>query len=60
MKRVVKYTAVDPYYSDFTETYIGGDYESVDQQQYELEKYVGRNHLHGIDAIYKQEIIEER
>jgi hypothetical protein len=31
MKRVVKYTAVDPYYSDFTEIYIGGDYESVDQ-----------------------------
>lgn len=60
MKRVVKYTAIDPYYSDFTETYIGGDYESVDHQQYELEKYVGRNHPHGIDAIYKQEIIEER
>ena len=60
MKRVVKYTAIDSYYSDFTETYIGADLDNLDYQQYELEKFVGRNHPHGIDAIYKQEIIEER
>lgn len=60
MKRVVKYTAIDPYYSDFTETYIGADLDSLDTQQYELEEYVGREHPHGIDAIYKQEIISER
>lgn len=60
MKRVVRYTATDPYYSDFTETYIGESMESLDYQQYELEKYVGRNHPHGIDAIYKQEIVAEK
>ena len=60
MKRIVKYTAIDPYYSDFTETYIGADLDSLDTQQYELEKYVGREHPHGIDAIYKQEIVLER
>lgn len=60
MKRIVKYTAIDPYYSDFEETYIGENLDSLDEQEYELEKYVGRNHPHGIDAIYKIELLEER
>ena len=59
MKRVVKYTAIDPYYQDFTETYIGSDLDSLDAQQYEVEKHIGREHPHGIDAIYKHEIILE-
>lgn len=60
MKRVVRYVAIDPYYSDFTETYIGETLESLDMQQYGLEQCVGRDHPHGISAIYRPEIIEER
>lgn len=59
MKRVVKYIAVDPYYSDFEETYIGATLDSLDEQQYELEEFLGRNHCNGIMSIYKTEIISE-
>lgn len=60
MKRVVKYNAIDPYYSDFDITFIGADLDSLDYQQYELENYLGREHCNGIGSIYRPEIIEER
>lgn len=59
MKRIVKYTAIDPYYSDFEETYIGITLDDIDEQQYETEKFIGHNHPNGIDAIYKPSIIFE-
>lgn len=59
MKRVVKYEAIDPYYSDFEETYIGTTLDEIDTQQYETEKFMGHNHENGIDSIYKTKIVYE-
>lgn len=59
MKRVVKYEAVDPYYSDFEETYIGTTLDEIDTQQYETEEFMGHNHLNGIGHIYKSKIVYE-
>lgn len=59
MKRIVKYEAIDPYYSDFEETYIGTTLDDIDTQQYETEKFMGRHHENGIDSIYKPVLIYE-
>ena len=59
MKRVVKYTAIDPYYSDVIQEYIGFTEEEIDSIQYETEKFMGREHPSGIMSLYKTEIIEE-
>jgi len=58
MKRVVKYTAVDPYYSDQTQTYIGATMEEIDNIQYETEEHMARFHA-SLGMIYKPEIIYE-
>lgn len=60
MKRIVKYVAIDPFYSDFTQTYIGMTWDDIDTQQYEFEEYLGRYHENGIKSIYKPELIFER
>lgn len=59
MKRVVKYIALDPYYSDFEETYIGTTLYEIDMQQEELEEYLGHNHENGIQSIYRPELVFE-
>lgn len=59
MIRKVKYKAIDPYYSDMEEVFIAGSLDELDSQQYEFEKYLGRNHPAGIRFIYKAEIISE-
>ena len=56
MKMVVKYTAVDPYYSDQTQTYIGATPDEVDAIRYETEEYMAREHC-SLSMIYKAEII---
>jgi len=58
MKRIIKYTAIDPYYSDVIQTYIGMTSEEIDNIQYETEKFMGENHLNGINNVYKVEIIQ--
>lgn len=58
-KIIVKYVAIDPYYSTTTQTFIGENLDSCDQQKYEFEKWLGRNHSNGIASIYKIEIIKE-
>lgn len=58
MKRIVKYKAVDPYYSDQTQTYIGATMEEVDNIQYETEEFMAREHA-CLGMIYKPEIIFE-
>ena len=58
MKRIVKYTAIDPYYSNIIQTYIGMTSEEIDNIQYETEEFMGREHLNGINNIYKVEIIQ--
>ena len=52
----IKYTAIDPYYSDMVQTFIGSR-ESIDNQIYEFEKWLGKEHSNGISSIYKTEFI---
>ena len=56
MKRIVKYTALDPYYSDITQTYIGIDECEVDNIQWETEEAMQGENLF---PIYKSETIYE-
>ena len=56
MKRVVKYTALDPYYSDVIQTYIGVDECEVDNIQWETEEAMQGENLF---PIYKSETIYE-
>ena len=59
MKRVVKYEAIDPYYSDQEQTYIGSTLDELDAIEYETEKFMGKEHPMGVLAIYKISIIYE-
>lgn len=56
MKRVIKYIAIDPYYSDVIQTYIGMDSDEIDSIQYETEKFMSREHSN-IGNIYRSEVI---
>ena len=56
MKRIVKYTAIDPYYSDQEQTYIGSSSSEVDTIQWETEEFMAREHC-SLSMIYKSEII---
>lgn len=56
MKRVVKYIAIDPYYSDVVQTYIGSSEEELDNIQYETEQHMGRFHA-SLGMIYKQKTL---
>lgn len=56
MKRIVKYTALDPYYSDIIQTYIGVDECEVNDIQYETEESMQGENLF---SIYKAQTIFE-
>ena len=56
MKRIVKYTAIDPYYSDQVQTYIGPSPSEVDTIQLETEEFMAREYC-SFSMIYKSEII---
>lgn len=58
MKRIVKYTAIDPYYSDVVQTYIGTDSDEIDNIQYETEESMKNCHA-SLDMIYKSEVIKD-
>lgn len=58
MKRIVKYTAVDPYYSDIEQTYIGTSLKEIDDIQIETENFMAQEHC-SLSMIYKTEIIYE-
>jgi len=58
MKRVVKYTAVDRYYSDQVQTYIGSTTAEIDSIQQETEEHMAMFHAN-LSMIYKPEIIYE-
>jgi hypothetical protein len=57
MKLKIKYISIDPYYSDFEQTFIGLDINSCYDQCYEFENYLGREHSNGISSIYKTEVV---
>lgn len=56
MKKIVKYIPIDPYYSEFVETYIGSSADEIDKIQYETEEFISREHA-SLDMIYKTKII---
>lgn len=56
MKRIVKYIAIDPYYSDQIQTYIGATEEEIDNIQYETEEHMAQFH-YSLSSIYKKETI---
>lgn len=58
MKRKILYKSIDPYYSDTTQTFIGESEESLDNQQYEFEQFLGQHHPARISLIYRKEILE--
>jgi len=55
MIRIVKYLAIDPYYSSFTEKFIGTTETEIDDLEYDLDQYLGRDHPAGIRFIYKKD-----
>lgn len=56
MKRIVKYIALDPYYSDVTQTYIGADSVELDDIQWETEEFMQGKALF---PVYKAITIED-
>jgi hypothetical protein len=58
MKRVVRYTAIDPYYSDQEQTYIGSNSDEIDAIQYETERFMAREHC-SLGMIYRTEVIKD-
>ncbi len=59
MRREVWYKAIDPYYSDQVQTFISSTHKGLDEQEYDFEKWLGREHPCGIRYIYKTYIIYE-
>ena len=56
MKRIVKYKAIDPYYSDCIQTYIGATVSEIDAIQCETEDFMAKEHC-SLYMIYEPEII---
>lgn len=54
MKRIIKYKAIDPYYSDVTQTYIGTSAEELDNIQDETEQHMKGSHF-SLSSIYERE-----
>ena len=54
MKRIIKYKAIDPYYSDITQTYIGLTTEELDNIQDETEQHMKGSHF-SLSSIYERE-----
>ncbi len=56
----IRYNAADPYYSTHEQTFIGVNLDDCDNQRFEYEQWLGREHPSGIMTIFKPEILEER
>jgi hypothetical protein len=56
----VKYIAIDPYYLDQKQTFIGINIDDCWLQKYHFERWLGREHSSGISTIYKIDIIQEK
>ena len=54
MKRIIKYKAIDPYYSDVTQTYICTSAEELDNIQDETEQHMKGSHF-SLSSIYERE-----
>lgn len=56
----VKYEAVNPYYQDQEQIFIGPTIESCREQQFEFEQFLARSHCGWLGTIYRTEILEEK
>ena len=54
----VKYIPIDPYYSTFEQTFISETIDGCEEQQFEFEEWLGREHKNDIMSIYKVEVLE--
>lgn len=54
MKRIIKYKAIDPLYSDITQEYIGYNAEELDKIQDETEQCMKGSHF-SLSSIYERE-----
>ena len=52
--------AIDPYYSDQEQSFIGYDIKDCWSQKYDFDRWLGREHPMGMKAIYKEEILQEK
>ena len=59
MVRKVWYKAIDPYYSDQVQTFIGSTWEELDEQEYQFNQWLGHYHPAGIRFIYETHTIYE-
>ena len=59
MVRKVWYEAIDPFYSDQVQTFIGATREELDDQEYQFNQWLGLNHPAGIIFIYETHTIYE-
>lgn len=59
MVRKVWYKAIDPYYSDQVQTFIGSTWEDVEEQEYQFNQWLGREHPSGLRFIYETHTIYE-
>lgn len=59
MVRKVWYEAIDPSCTDCVQTFIGATWEDLDNQEYEHDKWLGREHPAGIRFIYDKHTIYE-
>lgn len=56
----IRYVAIDPYYSDQEQSFIGYDIEDCWSQKYDFDRWLGREYPMGMKAIYKEEILQEK
>lgn len=56
----IRYNSIDPYYSTTEQTFIGVSLADCENQKYEFEEWLGREHPSGIMSIYRPEILEEK
>lgn len=56
----IKYVAIDPYYSDHEQSFIGYNIDDCWSQKFEFDEWLGREHPMGYKTLYKCEILQEK
>ena len=56
-KLKVLYKAIDPYYSDCEQIFIGDSIFSCEEQMLQHDEWLGKEHPNGVRSIYDVEIL---
>ncbi len=59
MIRRIWYEAIDPYYNDELQTFIGTSHDDLDAQEYEHDKFLGRYNPAGIMFLFDKHVVYE-